>query len=402
MEEPPASARDRAAVDESTSLDALEARVVPLPGQRRALAVFALAACVALIGLSLPVGSGLFLGTLLAFSLLRVYGRLVDRWGRPSIAAVVLAVGSGLIITGGFAVLFYLVVERGIVAANDLVHGFDPGGPLQNMLARLQEATHRSPIGPIDLASRAREGAAAAASKLTTWAAALAGATLSALLTLFFTIMTTFFVLRHWAELVARAERMLPLHPVHTRIVLAEFQKVGGEVFIGTLLTGLAQGVLAGIGYALAGVPEAMLLGASTAICSLVPAIGTLLIWVPVSVALLIAGHVAGGLFVLVWGALVVGIICDYVLRPKLVGGKGHVPTLVTFISLFGGVEVFGLVGLIVGPVIASVSLALLQTYDRVVCADARRSGQDLSKQAAAAERQLVGPSSAPPSRPPP
>ena len=342
--------------------------------QRRALGVCALASAVALMWLSLPVGSGLVLGTLLAFSLLRVYGRFSQRLGRPVVAAVALAVGSGLVITGGLTLLFYLVIERGIVAANSIVHGFDPGGPLQGMLTRVQDLTRDSPIGPIDLASRAREGAAAAATRLTTWAATLAGLTFSALLTLFFTIMTTFFVLRHWTELVARAERALPLHPAHTRLVLAEFQNVGGEVFVGTLLTGLAQGAFAAIGYAIVNVPEAMLLGALTAVCSLVPAIGTLLIWVPVGVGLMIVGRLGAGLFVLLWGAIVVGVVCDYVIRPKLVGGQGHVPTLVTFISLFGGVEVFGLVGLIVGPVIASVALAMLRTYDREVSADLRRS----------------------------
>jgi predicted PurR-regulated permease PerM len=147
--------------------------------------------------------------------------------------------------------------------------------------------------------------------------------------------------------------------------VLAEFQSVGKEVFIGTLLTGIAQGVLAGIGFAIAGVPEAALLGALTAVASLVPVIGTLLIWVPAGVLLIAAGHPVAGIFELSWGALVVGVFSDYVLRPKLVGGKGHIPTLLTFISLFGGVEVFGLMGLVLGPVIASVALAVLRTYDR-------------------------------------
>src|SRR6185369_10212260 len=103
-------------------------------------------------------------------------------------------------------------------------------------------------------------------------------------LTLFFTVMTAFFVLRHWSELLERAERMLPLNPAHTRLVLAEFQKVGKEVFIGTMLTGLAQGVLAAVGYGLGGVPEPVMLGALTAMCSLVPAVGTLLVWVPIGV----------------------------------------------------------------------------------------------------------------------
>ena len=148
---------------------------------------------------------------------------------------------------------------------------------------------------------------------------------------------------------------------------MSEFQKVGKEVFVGTMLTGLAQGVLACVGYRIAQVPEAVLLGTVTAICSLVPAVGTLLILVPVGVILIAVGHPIAGIFELLWGVLVVGVLSDYVIRPALVGGRGHVPTLLTFISLFGGVEVFGLLGLIVGPVIAAVSLALLRTYDRAI-----------------------------------
>jgi predicted PurR-regulated permease PerM len=212
-----------------------------------------------------------------------------------------------------------------------------------------------------------RATAAEAASKLTELIPAVASATLAAVLTLFFTVMTAFFVLRHWTEILERAERMLPLHPMHTRVVLAEFQKVGREVFIGTMLTGLAQGVLAGVGYAIAGAPEPVLLGALTVMGSVIPAVGTLLVWVPVGVGLILTGHVGAGAFELLWGALVVGIVSDYVIRPKLVGGGGHVPTLLTFISLFGGVKVFGLIGLIIGPVIASVALALVRTYDREI-----------------------------------
>jgi predicted PurR-regulated permease PerM len=195
----------------------------------------------------------------------------------------------------------------------------------------------------------------------------VAGATFGSTLALFFTIMTTFFVLRHWPEILDRAERILPLHPMHTRVVLDEFQKVGKEVFIGTMLAGLAQGSLAGVGYAVAGVPEVALLSALTAMSSLVPAIGTILVWVPVGIGLILSGHAVAGIFELLWGALVVVVLSDYVIRPRLVGRGGHVPTLLTFVSLFGGVKVFGLLGLVVGPVIAAVALALLRTYDREV-----------------------------------
>jgi len=350
-----------------SELEVAEGRIVSSPTQRRALAISALAAVAALAWLALPISSGLFLGTLLAFSLLRVYEKLSLRLGRPTIAAVVLAVASGITTVGGLLVLVYFVIVRGVVAAGSLSRGFEPEGAFRKALARFEEATRTSPFGPIDVTTRVRGAAAEAASKLTELIPAVADATFSALLTLFFTVMTAFFVLRHWTEILERAERMLPLHPLHTRVVLAEFQIVGKEVFIGTMLTGLAQGFLAGVGYWLAGVPEPALLGALTAMCSVVPAVGTLLVWVPVGVGLIVSGHPGAGVFELLWGALVVGILSDYVIRPKLVGGRGHLPTLLTFISLFGGVQVFGLLGLIVGPVVASVALALVRTYDREV-----------------------------------
>ena len=339
------------------------------PSQRRALGVFALAAVAALVALAAPVSSGLFLGTLLAFSLLGTYERFAVRSKRPVLAAVVLAFGSGLAILGGLFGVLYFVVIRGASAAQRLSESFEPEGTLRKLTQRVEQLTSSLPFGPIDLTSRIRIAAAEAASRLAQWIGAVAGATLDGVLTLFFTIMTTFFVLRHWTELLARSERMLPLHPKHTRVVMSEFQIVGKEVFVGTMLTGLAQGVLAGVGYAIAGVPEAALLATVTAICSLVPAIGTLLVWVPVGTGLIASGHPAFGVFELLWGGLVVVGLSDYVIRPSLVGGHGHVPTLLTFISLFGGVEVFGLLGLIVGPVIASVALALLRTYDREMCA---------------------------------
>jgi len=338
------------------------------PSQRRALGVFALAAVSALIALAAPVSSGLFLGTLLAFSLLGAYERFLIRSRRPALTAVLFALGSGLTMLGGLFGILYFVVIRGAAAAQRLSEGFEPEGTLRKLTLRVEQLTGSLPFGPIDLTSRIRAGAAEAASRLAHWITAIAGATLGGCLTLFFTVMTTFFVLRHWAELSARAERMLPLNPKHTRVVMSEFQKVGKEVFIGTMLTGLAQGLLAGIGYGIAGVPEAALLATVTAICSLVPAVGTLLVWVPVGIGLIAAGHPVSGVFELLWGMVVVVGLSDYVIRPSLVGGHGHVPTLLTFISLFGGVEVFGLLGLIVGPVIASVALALLRTYDREIC----------------------------------
>jgi predicted PurR-regulated permease PerM len=74
-------------------------------------------------------------------------------------------------------------------------------------------------------------------------------------------------------------------------------------------------------------------------------------------------GHPARGIFELAWGGLLVVALSDYVIRPRLVGGDSEVPSLVTFAALFGGVEVFGLSGLVVGPVVMSLAVAVLRLY---------------------------------------
>jgi predicted PurR-regulated permease PerM len=338
------------------------------PSQKRALGIFALGAAVALVWLSLPVASGLFLGTFLAFSLLGLHERLSTRFRHPGLSAITLALSSGFASIGGVLLLLYFVIVRAVEAGRALTHGFGPHGTFQGALERLQRGADKLPFGPFDIEARVRQTAEDAVAKLTGAVPLVAGTTFSAALTLFFTVMTTLFVLRNWTAILSRLERMLPLNPMHTRVVLAEFQQVGKEVFVGTVLTGLIQGILAGVGYLIGGAPEAGLLAALTALCSLVPAVGTLLVWVPLGLGLIVSGHVGSGVFELLWGALIIGVLSDYVIRPRLVGGGERVPALMTFISLFGGVEVFGVIGVIIGPVLAAVALALLRTYDREIC----------------------------------
>jgi predicted PurR-regulated permease PerM len=128
-------------------------------------------------------------------------------------------------------------------------------------------------------------------------------------------------------------------------------------------VTGLAQGLLAAVGYAIAGVPEPAFFGAATAVASLIPAVGTLLVWVPTGIFLVATGHAAKGVLELVWGGLVVVGVSDYVIRPALVGRHSAMPALFTFAALFGGVEAFGLIGLILGPLMMALSFSLLRLF---------------------------------------
>ena len=94
------------------------------------------------------------------------------------------------------------------------------------------------------------------------------------------------------------------------------------------------------------------------------PAVGTLLVWVPVGFYLFAIGYPGRALVELGWGSLIVVGFCDYVIRPRLVGDEGT-PVLLTLLALFGGLEVLGLSGLIVGPVVMALAVAFLRLYAR-------------------------------------
>jgi predicted PurR-regulated permease PerM len=222
-------------------------------------------------------------------------------------------------------------------------------------------------ISAADVSQRLESETVSLGSRAAGIAAQVAGLTFSGLLTLFFMALAAYFVLRYWNDVIMRGERMLPFERRHTHALLEQFRNVGREVLLGTVVTGVVQGLLAAIGYWVAGVPEPAFFGALTALASLVPGIGTLLVWFPIGVAQVVAGHAGAGLVELIYSGLTVGIASDYFIRPRLVGREKSIPSIFMFIALFGGVQVFGIIGLILGPVIVTLSLAILRTYEREV-----------------------------------
>jgi predicted PurR-regulated permease PerM len=339
--------------------------------EQRAFGFLALVALAALVRLAMPVGVGLFLGALLAFALEPIYGWLRRRGANAGTGAVICALGATTIISSTVLAITTLLVTRGIALLEVLRVRLAPGGAIrvfaEHMMARLA-SLH---INSADVFQRLESVTVSLGSQAAGVAAQVAGITFGGLLTLFFMTLTAYLVLRHWHEIVTRSERVLPFERRHTHALFEQFRNVGREVLLGTVVTGIVQGLLAALGYWLTGVPEPAFFGAFTALASLIPGIGTLLVWVPIGVAQILTGHAAAGLVELVYGALIVGIVSDYFVRPRLVGREKRIPSLIMFIGLFGGVEVFGIIGLILGPVTVTLSLAILRTYEREVAARA-------------------------------
>lgn len=186
-----------------------------------------------------------------------------------------------------------------------------------------------------------------------------AGATvLGGLLQLTLSILIAFFLLRDGEALGRRvqvaAERLASERGL--RLAKSAAVTVRGVV-IGILGTALAQGVLAGIGFWMAGVAAAPLLGFATFLLSPVP-IGPPLVWLPVAFVLLQQGQVGWGIFVLAWGALVVSSI-DNVIKPMIISRGSDLPFILVFLGVLGGVVAFGFIGVFLGPVLLALGYSL-------------------------------------------
>jgi predicted PurR-regulated permease PerM len=213
----------------------------------------------------------------------------------------------------------------------------------------------------------ARKEIEAAASYAATLGALVVRTASYGLLGLVVSLTTMYYVLLEGPKVARRIERVAPLEPRHTRALLHEAREVGRTAFLGTIATAVVQGMLAGIGYAALGVPQPVTWAIVTALASFLPVIGTALVWVPVSGYLLMDGHPVRSILLLVWGVVIITSLADYVIRPRLVGSHGHGHPWLTLIALLGGIDVFGLAGLIVAPILMSVFVAAFRLYEREV-----------------------------------
>jgi predicted PurR-regulated permease PerM len=341
--------------------------------ERHALGWAAIAAAAAIAWLVMPVGVGILLGTLLAFALQPLFERLKPRLGARG-SALALVVTTILTLAGALGGLAWMFVSKGTALTRDWIASLGPGGPGHAVVTLVGGLTSRLGVTPDELAVRARALAETAAAGAANIAAGVAAETASAALGLLFAMLSMHFILRNWQAVAVVAQEALPLRPDYTAGLLAQFRQVGRTTLLGTIGSGVTQGVLATFGFWVTGVPEPLFFGVAAAFASLVPAVGAALVWLPAGIVLILVGHPARGTLELVWGVVVVGLVSDYVVRPRLVGGAGQLPSLVTFAALLGGVQVFGLKGLIIGPVLMSLAIAVLRLY----ATEARKRRADL------------------------
>lgn len=176
------------------------------------------------------------------------------------------------------------------------------------------------------------------------------------------TLLALFFVLRDGEVIVAQSRRVLErfLGPVYAAYWDAVATTTRGVVY-GLVLTALAQGLLAGLGYWVAGTPVPVLLGALTALLALIP-FGAPVVWGSAGIGLIVAGELWSGIGLLLWGTLAVSWI-DNIVRPLAISSATRTPFLLVLMGVLGGLGTFGLIGLFVGPMVLAVLLAVWREW---------------------------------------
>jgi predicted PurR-regulated permease PerM len=179
---------------------------------------------------------------------------------------------------------------------------------------------------------------------------------------LFVMLYLLFFLFRDGERLVGRIRHALPLPAQQLDQLLLKFKVVIRATVKGNLVIALLQGALGGLMFWLLGISGALLWAVVMAFASLLPAVGAGLVWIPVALYLLATGAIWQGVTLIAFGALVIGMV-DNLLRPILVGKDTKLPDYVVLISTLGGIEVFGLNGFVIGPVIAAMFIAVWDLY---------------------------------------
>lgn len=179
---------------------------------------------------------------------------------------------------------------------------------------------------------------------------------------LFFMLLTMFFLFKDGKKLMDRVSFLTPLPNKYDKKLFDKFQQITRTTIMSSLVIAVVQGALSAIAYAIIGLP-ALFLGFSTAIAALVPIVGTTVVWVPAAIYLFITGQWWQFIFLVAWGVLFV-TTSDNIIRAYFIHEQANIHPLLVFFSVLGGVAAFGVPGIIFGPLILSILLTVIHIYE--------------------------------------
>jgi predicted PurR-regulated permease PerM len=289
------------------------------------------------------------------------YVKLERRWGKTLAAlATTLAVLVVLIVPTLTAL--YAFAQQGIGAVHTVQENIADGKFLwmNHAWDRVQQ---RFPeIGGSDLPGELRQWGEAGATFVAAKLGTIVRHAAVFLFDLFVTVLVMFYLFRDSDGMLARLRAILPFPAEQRDAMLRETENLIVASVMSTAAGAAVQGFLGAVAFAVAGIGAPIFWGVMIAFFSLIPLVGSALIFVPAAVTLMARGHITQGVVLLAFYGVVI-LFVDYLLRPWLISGRSEMGGLVIFISVLGGVELFGLLGIVLGPIIVALMASLLDLY---------------------------------------
>ncbi len=308
-----------------------------------------------------PFLASLAWAAVFAMVLSPVTRRFERRMGVPVAATLTTVVTAGLIVVPAVIVLTVLVRE-----VTFMIRDFQQSGMAIPTPARLQEwwleLRARVPFPlPEDLAGALSERIQWLAGYVAGTAGSALQNVIGSVFQLFVMLFGVFYFLRDRERVVALIRHLLPFADERRDRIMEDTHSLVVATVGSTFVVAVVQGTLTGVALSFLGFRAPVFWGVMTSVFSLIPAVGSGIVWLPAAIWLIASGEVVKGVVLIGYGALVIGM-ADNVLRPILLSGRTSMHGLTVFISLMGGVAAFGFIGLVLGPVVAAVMGILLES----------------------------------------
>ena len=331
--------------------------------------ILVLAVSLLFLAVAWPFLKPLLLGAMLAGLCAPFYewiARLVR--GRGSLAAILTLVLLFILVAGPISGFVGIVVTQALHVSDQALPWVQEHFSSGTTFNAHDWLVHRFPaLAPYvpeqtQILETVGRAAKAAGAFLVASATDFTAGTAAFLLNLFVMLYAMFFFFRDGKRIVGRIFYYMPLSHDDEMLLLERLTSVTRATIKGTVVIGIIQGTLAGIGFWVAGIDGSAFWGTIMAILSIVPGIGPALVWVPAVIYLYITGQNLAATLLLLWCAGVVGTI-DNILRPALVGKDAKMPDLLILIGTLGGLFLFGPIGFIVGPIVCGLFLTVWEIY---------------------------------------
>jgi predicted PurR-regulated permease PerM len=323
----------------------------------------------------IPIWKALLFASILAATLIRPMNWLSHRLrDHRYVAAAIMDLGVVVLILAPLTIAAVIIARQAIEAVGWARGALEHGG-LHEVIRPLPDGVERLMRPFVDrLPREIRSLSKEPTGEAGRWAALQLQNAISTVsefaFDLVMMLIALFFLLADGHRLADWLRRTMPIGRARTEELIDEFSAVSRAVLGANFITGLAQAFVATIGYYFAHVPQPLFFGLLTLMTSFIPSVGTAMIWLPLTGLLLLLGQPWSALQLAAWSLVLVSTT-DNFLRPMLIRGDLHVHGALIFFVMIGGIGVFGVAGLVVGPMVLALFLTMMRFYRR----DARRAG---------------------------